>query len=601
MVYYLWAPVNGTTGTIIDQPVATTVYSVTYTDALCSVSGSATITVLPVPTVSVAGDTVCHGTTVQLTAVPSRAGGTYSWAPGGYTAQVISFLPLATNTYTVTYTIAGCGTAVDSAEVKVLPVPTLTTTDAAFCQGNSGQLAVIPSIAGGTYLWLPGGVPDSTLTVSPGATSTYTVSYNLNGCAATDSATATVYPNPVVNVLPVGATCGEPNGSATATASAGSAPYTYLWSNSETTASISPVAGNQAYSVSVEDIHQCTATGSAAVTQSTAVVALATGINEKCPGYSNAMAAATGTGGVLPYTFIWSNGQPTDSAFALPPASYSVTITDVTGCSASASVTVAPAAPDTFTSTTTPTSCYGPEYEDGSVTVMPLGSLRAPYQYSLSGGPYQASGTFTGLAAGIYSADVEDDSGCITPVNNITVPEAPQGFLSISPADTNINIDQTVQLTPALSPYSDSAINVYSWSPGFGLSCTNCPSPVVSSYAAQTTYTLTITYNGHCTATDTATVWVNGVLKVFIPDVFTPNHDGNNDIFYVYGDGIKSLNLKVFNRWGEKVFEGNSQFDGWDGTYKGQLQPQNVYIYEATIYSLDGQTIFRKGSVTLVR
>ena len=124
---------------------------------------------------------------------------------------------------------------------------------------------------------------------------------------------------------------------------------------------------------------------------------------------------------------------------------------------------------------------------------------------------------------------------------------------------------------------------------------------MVNTYAASTTYTLAITYNGHCIVSNTAIVNITGQLPVFIPDVFTPNGDGNNDIFYVYGTEILSVDLLVFNRWGEKVFEAHNQFDGWDGRYKGEPAPMGVYIYEATIHGLDGQTIFKKGSVTLVR
>ena len=478
---YLWAPVNETSQTVIDSPLITSMYSVTYTAGLCSVSGNATITVLPLPTVSVIGDTVCHGNSVSLTAIPSRAGGTYSWSPGGYTASSITVVPFVTTIYTVTYTIAGCGIAIDSAEVKILPVPTLTTIPAAFCNGNSGQLSAIPSLAGGVYLWSPGGGSDSSITVTPTSTGTYIVNYNLNGCSTTDSAIATVYQNPIVNVVPIGATCGEPNGSASAVVSGGLAPYNYLWSTGAITENVTQLAGNQTYSISVQDAHQCSASGSAIVSQASAVTALAAGKSEKCPGYSDGLAFVTGAGGVPPYSFAWSNGQSADSVSNLSPGNYNVTVSDVTGCSVSASVTISPAAPNTFSTSAEPTSCYGPEYQDGSIDIAVLISLRPPYQYALNGGAYQASDTFENLAPGSYNATVEDDSGCITSINNIMVPEAPEGILSITPGDTTINTDQTVQLTPALSPYTDSAIDNYTWSPAFGLSCINCPSPVVSS------------------------------------------------------------------------------------------------------------------------
>ncbi len=87
---------------------------------------------------------------------------------------------------------------------------------------------------------------------------------------------------------------------------------------------------------------------------------------------------------------------------------------------------------------------------------------------------------------------------------------------------------------------------------------------------------------------------------MFIPNTFSPNGDGNNDIFLVYGQDIRTLDLKVFNRWGELVFESDNQFNGWDGTYKGQLQTPAVFTYVANITFLNNKKIQKKGSITLL-
>lgn len=86
-----------------------------------------------------------------------------------------------------------------------------------------------------------------------------------------------------------------------------------------------------------------------------------------------------------------------------------------------------------------------------------------------------------------------------------------------------------------------------------------------------------------------------------IPTAFTPNGDGNNDILYVVGAGIEAMNLKLFNRWGEKIFESNKQTDGWDGTYKGKQQEMDVYAFVLNITFIDGTTLYKKGNVTLIR
>ena len=88
---------------------------------------------------------------------------------------------------------------------------------------------------------------------------------------------------------------------------------------------------------------------------------------------------------------------------------------------------------------------------------------------------------------------------------------------------------------------------------------------------------------------------------VYIPNIFSPNVDGQNDVFRVRGENIETLHLTVYNRWGEKVFESQNKNDGWDGNYKGQPCSPDVYVYHATIMFEDGTETSRKGNVTLVR
>jgi gliding motility-associated-like protein len=85
--------------------------------------------------------------------------------------------------------------------------------------------------------------------------------------------------------------------------------------------------------------------------------------------------------------------------------------------------------------------------------------------------------------------------------------------------------------------------------------------------------------------------------------LFSPNSDGSNDVFAIFTDNVsvKQFNLKIFNRWGEKVFESNDHKQGWDGYYNGLLAPAGNYVYETSITYVDGQTEKRKGSVMLVR
>ena len=120
-----------------------------------------------------------------------------------------------------------------------------------------------------------------------------------------------------------------------------------------------------------------------------------------------------------------------------------------------------------------------------------------------------------------------------------------------------------------------------------------------------TSYVLWVKDFKYDVTTDTITILVdedcNRAPVVFIPNIFSPNDDGNNDILYVRSEYIKDLSFSVYNRWGAKVFESQNKNDGWDGNYKGKPCSPDVYVYYATIMFEDGTVTSRKGNVTLVR
>ena len=89
--------------------------------------------------------------------------------------------------------------------------------------------------------------------------------------------------------------------------------------------------------------------------------------------------------------------------------------------------------------------------------------------------------------------------------------------------------------------------------------------------------------------------------NVFIPNTFTPNGDGNNDVFFVYGNSIAKLKLRVYNQWGQFLYESQSIQNGWDGTYRGELQPNGVYVYYVDVQFNDGTKAMKKGTITLLR
>lgn len=146
----------------------------------------------------------------------------------------------------------------------------------------------------------------------------------------------------------------------------------------------------------------------------------------------------------------------------------------------------------------------------------------------------------------------------------------------------------------------------YVWNPATDLSCANCPT-TISSTLEDITYTLNYSDKAGCfTVSNIYNIKVDPLTTMDVPTAFTPNADGTNDIVYVDGRGIKQLNFfKIYNRWGELVFETANIKEGWDGTFKGQKQPIETYVWQAEVktYAKDEtkNTIFKKGVLKLFR
>lgn len=143
----------------------------------------------------------------------------------------------------------------------------------------------------------------------------------------------------------------------------------------------------------------------------------------------------------------------------------------------------------------------------------------------------------------------------------------------------------------------------YVWSPAVGLSDPTSAAPTVV-VNGTTTFTVTVS-NGVCTASAQVTVKVAELRceepEIFIPDAFTPNGDGNNDVLFVRGRPIRSMEWKIFDRWGELVFESTSLQHGWDGTFEGRPVDPAVFVYWLKAWCIDDQEFVKKGNVTVIR
>jgi gliding motility-associated-like protein len=199
--------------------------------------------------------------------------------------------------------------------------------------------------------------------------------------------------------------------------------------------------------------------------------------------------------------------------------------------------------------------------------------------------------------AGPYFVVATNAFGCKDTSNIISLTTIPIPTVQVFP-DTLITYGDSVVLYTDIN-LSSASIDSFNWYPTVNISCTDCNNPVVTPQEASQYYGVNI-YSGGCTASDSALIRVIFPNNFFIPNAFTPNGDGNNDNFYIQAQsGVRVLLFQIFNRWGEKVHEGSYP---WDGYYKGKPSPAGVYVY---IFKLglfgDEQSIFRKGSVTIIR
>ena len=200
------------------------------------------------------------------------------------------------------------------------------------------------------------------------------------------------------------------NGAATGaidlTVTGGVSPYTYLWSNGTTTQDLSGrTAGT--YTVTVTDANGCTKSISATITQPTLVVLSSTVTNVACNGGNTGSVDLTVSGGVSPYTYVWSNAATTQDLSGLTAGTYTVTVTDANGCTKTTSATISENSTLAATTTTVPVTCNGGS--NGSIDLTVSGGT-SPYTYLWSNGA--TTQDLTGRTAGTYTVTVTDALGC---------------------------------------------------------------------------------------------------------------------------------------------------------------------------------------------
>jgi len=519
---------------------------------------------------------ICAGDSSTLTALGAS---TYSWSTGHDTSS-ISVSPASTTTYTVTGTDAnGCSnTASVTVTVNAIPSVSATALPDTICSGESSMLT---GSGASTYSWSTG-QNTSSISVTPASTTTYTVTGTAtNGCSNTASVTVTVNATPTVSATALPATiCAGDSSTLTATGAS-----TYSWSTGHNTSSLSVTpTSTTTYTVTGTATNGCSNTVEVTVTVHPLpmVVASATP-NPVCEGGQTTVSASGAS------SYVWDQGLGGGQTHDVSPSStttYVVTGTDVNGCTntATVTVTVQPAIEASIAGDTV--LCYGE-----STTLIASGGTS--YEWSGAGisNPTSSQQVISPTASGVYTVTVVSGACSDVALVNVTVHPLPE----VSAGD-----DTTIALGSSVQLHASGGVS-YTWYPATGLSCTDCSDPVASPEGT-TEYTVTVTDGNGCSATDEVLVRVElNCGEVFVPDAFSPNGDGKNDEFKVFGNCIKTINVKIYDRWGNKMFETSDVTESWKGDYKGKEVNAGTYVYVYSGTLVTGESIHGRGVVVLIK
>jgi hypothetical protein len=540
---YNWTPGNPTgDGTNSVSGLTAQGYTCTVTDAnsctataTFNITAPSAISVTPVSQTNISCNGGSNGA-AQVSASGGTGTLTYNWTPGNPTGDgTNSVSGLTAQGYTCTVTDANSCTATATFNItapSAISVTPVSQTNIS-CNGGSNGAAQV-SASGGTgtltYNWTPGNpTGDGTNSVSGLTAQGYTCTVtDANSCTAT--ATFNITAPSAISVTPVSQTnisCnGGSNGAASVSVSGGAGGYSYNWTpgnpTGDGTNSVSGLTA-QGYTCTVTDANSCIASATFVITQSAAISITPSQTNISCNGGNNGVATVSASGGAGGYTYSWTpSGGTGATENNLSAGSYTCTVTDVNGCTATQTFSLTePSAVVVTPVSQTNILCHGGN--NGSATVSASGGAGGyTYSWSPSGG---TAVTASGLTAGSYLCTVTDGNGCTTIQSfNITEPQALSAVRTATFVTCFGGSDgvASVNVSGGTSPYT------YSWNPTGGTAATE-------SNLAAGTYSCTITDANGCLLTKTFNITQPSPLQ------FSPSQT-NNSCFGA-GDGSASPNV----------------------------------------------------------
>jgi gliding motility-associated-like protein len=537
-------------------------------------------------------------------------------APGTYILTIVS-------------TVNGCDAALAIPVFQniIPPAAVVAPASSITCSMPSVVLSGSGSTTGNgiVYSWTggPGGQilsGGNTLMPTVGSTGTYTlqVTNNSNGCSATATITvgSNTTPPTAIIATPGMLTCVQNSVTLNGAGSSQGANFSTNWSSSGGNIvsgqnTLAPVVNQPGtYTLTLNNSQNgCTASASVTVSQNIAAPGAEAGTadNLHCNQTQVTLNGSSPSPGNMSYAWASTNGNIVSGSAAQAsivdaPGLYTLTVTNPqNGCTATDNVNVVAVPPPSFEPTLLQPDCHN---QNGMLDFGSVSGGAAPFRYSTDGGQSFSNQNLTAsLPSGAYTLVVQDALGC-TAVETVTVDQPFLPTLDIADVAT-LDIGDSILLQPISNILPGNVVS-WQWSPAAGLSCSDCETPWAKPLSSAL-YTLVVTDNNDCTATARVQVRVNRNRNLYAPNVFSPNDDGENDYFMLFGKGVKEIqSLQVFDRWGSQLFNGehlaaNDEQAGWDGNYRGSALTPAVFVWWAKVEFVDGAVEIFYGDVTLVR
>ena len=461
---------------------------------------------------------------------------------------------------------------------------------------NSTVVLTANGGSGATYQWFDASSvvfsTASSVTVGEG---TYVVSADILGCAVlSDTLTVVEGDFPTFSFGPDLMIPCNSDTLINPIVTGGTTPYTYLWNTGDISSSLDLPEGS--YQLTVTDLYGCSGSDDLDITYDVAP-SVDLGADFNIPCNTKSLVVPIVVGGTAPYSYVWNTGD-ISSSLDLPEGSYQLTVTDIYGCSGVDDLEITyDAIP------TADISGGGSICDDGETTTEVYFNFNGllPWNLVFTDGNINYTTTnillsnythITNTAGSYEIVQADDVNNCIASsvgVANVIVNSLPVAV--ITPSEVTVYENETVELTAGIYTF-------YEWYTVNDSLVSNEEILTVSDSGSF--YIWVQDQNGCEDFSEIAIVNVVPITQLFIPNSFTPNDDEHNELFVIKGMNVVTFNIKIFDRWGEQLFESDSIDKYWDGKFNTKKVQQGAYYYNIEVLGKDKNMFNKSGEINVI-